>query len=78
MLIGVYAIFAGLSFQERARRANVILLTLDPHRSNFADVVDALKADLIPLDHGIETEFNGETCPPMHLYSCLFRLENGT
>jgi hypothetical protein len=60
-LIGVYAIFAGLSFQERARRANVIPLTLGPHGSNFADVVDALKAGLIPLDRGIETEINGET-----------------
>ena len=58
MLIGV---FSGLSFQERARHANVILLTLGPHGSNFADVVDALRAGLIPLDRGIETEINGET-----------------
>jgi hypothetical protein len=41
-VIGVYTIFAGLSFQERARRANVIPLTLGPDGSNFADV-DALK-----------------------------------
>src|SRR4029077_19371755 len=60
-LIGVYAIFAGLSFQERARRANVLPLTLGPQGSSFADVVDALKPGLIPLDRGVETEINGET-----------------
>ena len=60
-LVGVYTIFAGLSFQERARRANVIPLTLTPHGSNFADVVDALKAGLIPLDRGVEVKINGET-----------------
>ena len=46
-VMGVYTIFAGLSFQERALPANVIPLTLGPHGSNFADVVDALKAGLI-------------------------------
>jgi hypothetical protein len=69
MLIGV---FSGLSFQERARHANVILLTLGPHGSNFADVVDALRAGLIPLDRGIETEINGETVRLCAFYLCRF------
>jgi hypothetical protein len=60
-VMGVYTIFAGLSFQERALPANVIPLTLGPHGSNFADVVDALKAGLISLDRGVEVEINGET-----------------
>jgi len=57
-LMGMYFIFAGLSFHERARRSNVIPLTLGPPGSNFSDV-DALKA-LKPLDRGIEVEVEGE------------------
>jgi hypothetical protein len=51
--MGMYVIPANLSFQERARRANVFPITLGPHGSNFPDVVDALKS-LIILDKGIE------------------------
>ena len=42
-LMGMYLIMANLSFRERARRANVLPLTLGPHGSNFADVVGALQ-----------------------------------
>jgi hypothetical protein len=48
-IMGIYLIPAALSFQERARRANVFPLTLGPHGSNFADVIGAMKARLVGL-----------------------------
>jgi hypothetical protein len=59
-LMGIYLIPAALSFQERARRANVFPLALGPHGSNFADVISAMKARLAALDRGLETQINGE------------------
>ena len=38
-LIGVYAIVAGLTAEDRNRQANVFPLTLSPHGSNFVDTV---------------------------------------
>ena len=57
-LMGVYFIFAGLPFHERARRANVIPFTIGPHGSNFSDVIDAIKS-LAILDRGAEVEIPG-------------------
>ena len=71
-LMGMYFIPASLSFHERARRVNVFPLTLGPHGSNFADVVDAMKARLAVLDKGIEVQIKGETvllCTPTTLYA---------
>ena len=42
-LMGMYLIMASFTFRERARRANVLPLTLGPHGSNFADVIAALQ-----------------------------------
>lgn len=55
-LVGIYFIFAGLPFQERIRRANVIPFTLAPHGSNFADVIAAVQDGLAALDRGIEVD----------------------
>ena len=56
---GFYEIPAALNSRDRARRANVLPLTLGPHGSNFEDVVSALKA-LIPLDRGVRVELKGQ------------------
>ena len=58
-LMGMYLIFAALSFRERARRANVLPLTLGPHGSNFGDVVNAL-GSLASLEEGLILNINGE------------------
>ena len=68
-LMGMYFIFAALSFQECARRANVVPITLGPHGSNFADVVDALKS-LRPLDAGVEVELR----PGESVLLCAFTM----
>ena len=60
-LMGMYFIPAALSFQERARRANVFPLTLGPHGSNFADVIGAMRARLAALDRGLEVRIEEET-----------------
>lgn len=58
-LMGFYEIPAAFSSQERARRTNVLPITLGPHGSNFKDVVAALKS-LIPLDEGMELDITGD------------------
>ena len=67
--MGTYFIFAALSFQERTHRANVVPITLGPHGSNFADVVDALKS-LRPLDAGVEVELR----PGENVLLCAFTM----
>lgn len=57
-LMGFYFIFAGLSFHERARRANVLPFTLGPHGSNFSDVLMAIRC-LAALERGIEVQLPG-------------------
>lgn len=58
-LMGVYLIIAAFSFKERARRSNVLPLTLGPHGSNFDDVVGSLQA-MYDLDGGILLTINGK------------------
>lgn len=58
-LMGVYMIIAAFTFRERARRSNVLPLTLGPHGSNFSDVVNALQA-LYHLDGGQVLNINGK------------------
>jgi hypothetical protein len=58
--MGWYLIPAGLSFEERHRRANVFRLTIGPHGSNFDDVVKALKPFLLRLEKGVEMMIDGE------------------
>ena len=41
-LMGLYLLFAGLTFHERNRRANVFPITLGPHGSNFNEIIDTL------------------------------------
>lgn len=53
LLIGIYFIVAALSTRERNRRANVLPLILSPYRSNFADVVEAIKL-LTVLDRSVK------------------------
>lgn len=50
-LMGVYMIPASFSFQERNCRANVLLLTLGPHGSNFGNVIKVMHA-LFTLNGG--------------------------
>jgi len=66
--MGFYQIPAGLNFKDRARRANVLPITLGPHGSNFDDVVDAMK-QLKRLDKGIIVEING-----VRTLMCVFTL----
>lgn len=52
---------ASISQRERARRANVFLITLGPYSSNFADVVKAIgEKGLTALNRGIEIEVDRE------------------
>ena len=50
--MGWYLIPAGLSFEERHRRANVFRLTIGPHGSNFDDVVKgrSIQREMTPQD----------------------------
>lgn len=52
-LIGIYFIIVALSTRKRDRRANVFPLILGLYRSNFADIVEAIKL-LAILDRGIK------------------------
>jgi len=67
-LMGVYLIIAAFSFRERARRSNVLPLTLGPHGSNFEDVVMALQA-MYDLDGGLRLQING-----IDTFVCVFTL----
>lgn len=53
LLIGIYFIIAILSARERNRRANVLPLTLSPYRSNFTNIVEAIKL-LTILDRSVK------------------------
>ena len=69
-LMNVYEIIASFSFRKRARRVNVLSLTLGLHDSNFVDVVDALQ-HMTNLDEGISISINGEEvflCAFNHMY----------
>lgn len=60
-LIGFYYILAGMNQYKRVRRANVFLVTLGPHGSNFADVVKAIREKgLKALDRGVEIDVDRE------------------
>ena len=67
-LMGMYLIIAAFSFRERARRANVLPLTLGPHGSNFPDVVGSLSA-MLELDAGVILLIEGKPT-----YVCVFTL----
>lgn len=67
-LMGVYLIIAAFSFVERARRSNVLPLTLGPHGSNFDDVVASLQS-MYDLDGGMYLDINGEKT-----FVCIFTL----
>lgn len=58
-LMGVYLIIAALKYKERSRRSNVLPITLGPHGSKFADVIDAM-VGLRELDRGLTLNINGE------------------
>lgn len=57
-LIGFYVSNAGLSLKERKRRTNLILLTIGPHRSNLADVVNIIGLLLTELDASMVISIN--------------------
>lgn len=58
-LMGWYVIPAGLTFQERARRASVYPLTFGPHGSDLQDVIRAL-ASVKELDAGVKISVHGK------------------
>ena len=69
-LMKIYEIIASFFFRERTRRANVLPLTLDPHGSNFVDVIDAFQ-HMTNLDEDIPITINGEKvflCAFNHMY----------
>lgn len=57
-LIGIYYIPAAMNIRKRIRRTNCFALTLGPYRSNFLDIVKALRL-LIALDRSIEVRILG-------------------
>ena len=65
-LMGIYEIIASFFFRERARRANVLPLTLGPHGSNIADVVDTFHY-MASLDENIFNHINDE-----EVFLCAF------
>lgn len=52
-LIGIYFIIIVLSTRKRDRRANIFPLILGLYRSNFADIIEAIKL-LAILDRGVK------------------------
>jgi hypothetical protein len=70
-LMGFYFIPAGLPFQERTRRTNVIPFTLGPHGTNMANVVEAIGPCLRPLDRGEFITLPGDDSETM---VCAFTL----
>lgn len=52
-IIGVYLILSYLSTSNRAKRANVIPITLSLYRSNFRDVIGSLTT-LRRLGRGVD------------------------
>ncbi|SMR62465.1 unnamed protein product [Zymoseptoria tritici ST99CH_1E4] len=65
-LTGWYLLFAAFTNKERNRRANTIPLTLAPHGSNAAGVIDAIGPSMSSLDAGMEV--NGEMVCAMTLF----------
>lgn len=57
-LIGIYYIPVVMNIRKRIRRTNCFALTLGPYRSNFLDIVKALRL-LIALDRSIEVRILG-------------------
>ena len=58
-LVAVYLILASLPREERARRANILPLTLCPHGSDFGTAITNISAMLL-LDKGITVSINGQ------------------
>ncbi|KAL4911558.1 hypothetical protein BDW74DRAFT_173015 [Aspergillus multicolor] len=52
-LMGVYMIPAGMTAEDRAKRENVFTITVGPHSSNCADVIEAL-IGLTALNQGVQ------------------------
>ena len=67
--MSIYFNLAGLSFRERTRRSNVLLLTLEPHGSNFSNVIEAMQPLLTELNQGEVLSVNGE-----NIFVCAFTL----
>lgn len=59
-LMGYYAINGAFSIQDRAKRTNVIPLTLGPHGSNISAVIDAIGPALRELDSGVQMIIKGK------------------
>ena len=57
-LMGIYLIIAVFTLKDRARKKNVLLLTLSPYGSKMNDVVDSITPFIQQLDGGIEIEIN--------------------
>lgn len=65
--MGVYALVAALTAQDRNRTANVFPLVLGPHGSNFGYVIKAMGPRLADLDGGIRMSIKGE-----EISACVF------
>lgn len=70
-LMGFYFINAGLSYIERARRTNVLPLTLGPHGSNMKDVVNAIGPSNSPFEEGTVMSIDGLPTE-MFAFTCAF------
>ena len=57
-LIRIYVTIINLSWRERKRRVNVLLLTLDSHVSDFEDVIKVLEPGLIALNRDLKININ--------------------
>lgn len=68
-LMGVYLVNASLTRRERDRRANLLPLTLGPHRSSMTDVVSVIGPALYDLEQGALLRINGQ-----ETFVCAFTL----
>lgn len=67
-LIKVYLIIITFSFRERARRFNVLSLTLKLHKSNFDNIVASLQS-MYDLNNDLYLNIKG-----IKIFVCIFTL----
>ena len=58
-LTGIYVVTAELSMSDRQKSINAHIITLEPHGSDFNDVIKALYTSMGALDCGCPLEING-------------------
>lgn len=58
----MYVIIAELNWRERKRRVNVLSLALDPHNSDFSDVIKVIEPGITRLNKGTFNEIEHIIC----------------